>query len=99
MKKSHQTKRRAVNNVVVGCVLLFVASTGWALNLTDAKTDGSVKENGKGYLEAVNQESQDVVSLVKEINAKRKIKFAEIAKRNNISVEAVEKQAARKLME
>jgi len=36
--------------------------------------------------------------LAKEINAKRKGKFAEIAKRNNISLEAVEKQAAKKLM-
>lgn len=98
MKKSHQTKRRTIKNIVVGCVLLLLASTGWALDLQEEKSNGSVKENGKGYLEVVDKNNQDVASFVEEINAKRKTKFAEIAKRNNISLEAVEKQAAKKLM-
>lgn len=79
------------------CALVAVTSQAWALDLKDAKKGGLVKEQGNGYLVVVNESHSDAVELVKSINQKRKAKYAEIAKRNNISLSAVEKQAAKKL--
>ena len=80
------------------CVLLVITSQAWALNLQEAKSSGAVKETATGYLVVVDAEQKEAVSLVKDINVKRKSRYTEIANRNNISVRSVEMQAAKKLM-
>ncbi|OUS28933.1 hypothetical protein A9Q99_10705 [Gammaproteobacteria bacterium 45_16_T64] len=77
--------------------LIAVTSSAWALDLKDAKASGAVKEKGNGYLVVVSETNKDAVALVKDVNGKRKAKYADIAKRNNISLGSVEKQAAKKL--
>lgn len=88
----------SIKHFVAAGTLLVVASSAWALSLQDAKSAGFVKEGSNGYLEVVATANEDAVSLVKDINVKRQSKYEEIAKRNNISIQAVEKQAAKKLM-
>lgn len=87
-----------VKHLVAVVLLLAVASSAWALNLQEAKSAGLVKETAMGYLEVVDVGNNDVSGLVKDVNEKRKSKYSEIAKRNNISLQAVEKQAGKKLM-
>ena len=94
MKKITNT----IKNLSAACVLLVITSQVWALNLQEAKSSGVVKETASGYLVVVDTEQKEAVSLVKDINVKRKSKYTEIANRNNIPVRSVEMQAAKKLM-
>ncbi|OUR87079.1 hypothetical protein A9Q81_26820 [Gammaproteobacteria bacterium 42_54_T18] len=78
--------------------LLVITSQAWALNLQEAKSNGFVKETATGYLIVVDTTQKEAVSLVEDINVKRKNRYTEIANRNNVPVRSVEKQAAKKLM-
>ena len=70
----------------------------FALELQDAKAQGLVGETPSGYLEAVKS-TPEADQLVKEINAKRKIHYQEIAKKNNTPLSTVEKMAGKKALE
>ena len=74
---------------------LSVALPAMALDLGQAKAKGLVGETSSGYIAAVKA-SGDVNSLVKDINAQRKAHYKKIAKKNNISLEAVEVRAGQK---
>ena len=71
----------------------------FAIDLQTAKDQGLVGETTSGYLEAVKSPSQEVSTLVAEINSLRKQKYEEIAKRNNTSLQAVELLAGKKAIE
>lgn len=94
MKKITNT----IKHLSAACVLFVITSQAWALNLQEAKSNGLVKETATGYLVVVDAGQKEAVSLVKDINVKRKSRYKEIANRNNISVRSVEMQAAKKLM-
>ena len=66
-----------------------------ALDLGEAKSKGLVGETTCGYLAAVKA-SKEVNALVNDINRKRKSHYEKIAKKNNISLEAVEVRAGQK---
>ena len=74
---------------------LFFSALAFALTLGEAKERGLVGERDNGYLGIVVQQS-DVQSLIAEINAKRKSKYTALAERNNITLQDVEKLAAKK---
>ncbi len=76
-------------------VLAFTASA-FALDLQSARSQGLVKENSSGYIEAV-QSSSEVDALVSEVNAKRKKEYERISKENGQSVDVVGKLAAEQL--
>ncbi|MFT4941534.1 MAG: hypothetical protein ACI88A_004604 [Paraglaciecola sp.] len=99
MKTSNrkQFKNSKVVIFFTAFALLF-SSLAFALTLDEAKEHGLVGEQTNGYLGAVVQQS-DVQSLIAEINAKRKSKYTELAERNNISLQDVEKLAAKKAFE
>lgn len=82
---------------VLIATLLFSA-TVFALELDSAKATGLVGEQENGYLGAV-VESAEVITLINDINAKRKAKYQELADKNNITLEQVEKLAAKKAYE
>jgi uncharacterized protein YdbL (DUF1318 family) len=77
---------------------LLFSSLALALTLDEAKQRGLVGEQTNGYLGAVVQQSE-ALSLVAEINAKRKSKYTVLAEKNNISLQDVEKLAAKKTYE
>jgi uncharacterized protein YdbL (DUF1318 family) len=86
---------------ITALVLSFAAApAAWAADLDSAKAAGQVGERADGYLGLVNPGAPPAVKqLVDEVNAKRKAKYAEIAKQNGTSVAAVAALAGPKLIE
>ena len=79
---------------------LLLAGPAMADPLGDAKQAGLLGERMDGYLGAVKPGAPgNVVSLMNEINAKRKAEYARIAAKNGQTVEVVEKLIAAKLYE
>ncbi len=78
----------------IAFTLLFT-SYCFALDLQGAKIQGLVGEKPSGYLGVVKDQA-GVVSLVKDINNKRKAKYSEIAASNGTSLDSVEKLAGQK---
>ncbi|MBQ4848956.1 YdbL family protein [Pseudoalteromonas sp. MMG012] len=66
-----------------------------ALTLTNAKSQGLVGETESGYLALVTSNPQ-AQALIKSVNAKRKSKYAQLAKKNNLSLSQVETLAGQK---
>lgn len=81
--------------LILGSVVILFSSLVFALGLDEAKDDGLVGEQEDGYLGVVVQQ-KDAVKLVTEVNALRKAKYAELAAKNGITLEQVEKLAAKK---
>ncbi len=66
--------------------------------LDDAKAEGLVGEQMDGYVGIVGGNG-NVQGLVDDINAKRRAKYAEIAKKRSAPTEAVAQIAGKKLIE
>ena len=81
-------------------ILLLLVSAGdlKAGPLDDAKSQGLVGEQSDGYLGAVSGDGS-VQGLINDINAKRKAKYEEIAKKRGAPTEAVAQIAGKKLVE
>lgn len=81
-------------------LLAAPAPGAWAEDLDAAKAAGWIGERPDGFLGIVNPEAPaDVKKLVTEINAKRKQKYAEIAKENGTAIDAVAALAGQKVIE
>ncbi|WP_339136755.1 MAG: YdbL family protein [Candidatus Electrothrix sp. GW3-4] len=77
---------------------LLLCQPVFALDLQAAKAQGLVGETPTGYLDVVKA-SPDAQQLIKDINAKRKAHYQQIAKKNKTPLSAVEKLAGQKAME
>lgn len=64
-----------------------------------AKASGKLQEQGNGYLTQGPGADGDLVALMNQINSLRKEKYAAIARKNGVPIEAVEMSAGQKLME
>jgi uncharacterized protein len=83
-------------------VLLALALPGSAsaLDLEAAKTQGLVGERADGYLGVVAAKpSADVKALASSVNAQRRAKYEEIARKNGTAVDAVAALAGEKLVQ
>ncbi|MBT8421308.1 MAG: YdbL family protein [Gammaproteobacteria bacterium] len=78
--------------------MLLISAPLFALSLADAKSQGLVGETSSGYIDARGSKGA-VQSLVTSVNAKRRARYKEISARNGTSLDAVEKLAAKKLIE
>lgn len=82
--------------------LLLIASLCFVGTLNAADLDGSKKagqvgEQSDGYVGLVSSGApSDVAAMVKEVNAKRKAVYADIAKKNNININDVAKLTGKK---
>ncbi|WJG10686.1 YdbL family protein [Aliiglaciecola sp. LCG003] len=90
-------KIKVLIQAIVMASLLFSHSV-LAVELSSAKQGGLVGEQDNGYLGVV-VERPDILALVNDINEKRKAKYEELARDNNITVAQVEKLAAKKAFE
>jgi len=81
------------------CVLVFLAVPVLAIDLQTAKEQGQVGETSEGYLAAVVSPDTEVKELIADINTKRKLKYEEIAVKNGIDLDKVEKLAGKKAIE
>ncbi len=77
-------------------MLALFALPASALNLSQAKSQGLVKETASGYLVAAKP-SAEVNALVSKINAGRKAEYQRIADKRGTPLSAVEQQAGKKL--
>jgi uncharacterized protein YdbL (DUF1318 family) len=81
-------------------VLVLAAAPALAADLDGAKAAGQVGERVDGYLGLVDADAPgDVKALVESVNAGRREKYAEIATKRNVPVDAVAAQAGAKLIE
>jgi hypothetical protein len=81
-------------------LLLFGALAANAATLDGAKSAGQIGEGVDGYVHLVDKNAPDAVkALVKDVNNKRRGKYASIAKTRGTSVEDVAALAGAKLVE
>jgi len=73
---------------------LLITTHAFALSLGEAKQQGLVGEQISGYLGTVTATSA-TTALVKDINAKRKQRYQDIAQRNGTNLESVEMLAGK----
>lgn len=89
------------NKIVVTSLFLvsmLFSHIVFAIGLDEAKDQGLVGEKDTGYLGVVVAQ-QDALRLVEDINAKRKAVYLELADKNGITLQQVEKLAAIKAYE
>jgi uncharacterized protein YdbL (DUF1318 family) len=91
---------------VVIALFLSVSTSTWAGSALSsaqvntykhAKATGKLVEKGDGYLSASSGTNHKLVSLMEKVNTLRKIKYSTIAKKNKVSLRAVEMSAGKKL--
>jgi len=79
-------------------ILMGMTAGVWAAPLDDAKAAGLVGERPDGYLAAVQPNPPpDIAALVKEVNAKRRAAYEDIAAKENVPVDQVGAVTAEKL--
>ncbi|TNC86836.1 MAG: hypothetical protein CSH37_02985 [Thalassolituus sp.] len=78
---------------------LFLSVVVTAMELDDAKNMGLVGEAPNGYLGLVSTDSPEAAALIVEINAKRKVRYQEIANKQNTQLVNIERIAGEKLIE
>jgi uncharacterized protein YdbL (DUF1318 family) len=84
---------------LLALLALALPGTATALDLDAAKGKGLVGEKADGYLGVVAASPPaDVQNLAESVNAKRRAKYEEIARKNGTSVDAVAALAGRKLV-
>tara|TARA_R110002049_G_scaffold24316_7_gene86390 strand:- start:2057 stop:2392 length:336 start_codon:yes stop_codon:yes gene_type:complete len=94
MQRTHFFRR-----TLAGLALsLTMTMSALAMDLDQAKASGLVGETNMGYIAAVKP-SPEVDALVVSINSQRKVYYQEIAKKNDISLQAVEARAGLKAIE
>lgn len=76
--------------ILLLCLALVGTNSALALTLHEAKAAGLVGERNDGYLGYVaTPPTEEVKTLVKSVNDKRRAKFSETAGKNNIRTEQV----------
>jgi len=82
--------------ILVGALSLLMSLSAFALDLTQAKSQGLIGEQANGYVGLVKN-SAEAKLLVEDINAKRKEAYISLAKKNNLNLQDVEVLAGKKL--
>lgn len=83
--------------VLVLALAPLVSAPAFAGDLNSAKAQGYVGERPDGYLGLVKSAPPDVRRLVDDINAKRRARYADIAKKRGTDRRAVEAIAGSKV--
>jgi uncharacterized protein YdbL (DUF1318 family) len=81
-------------------ILLLIGLPAAAGSLSSAKAAGQVGEKPDGYVGLVDEGAPaEIRELVQDINARRRVKYEEIAKKSGAAVNAVAARAGTKLIE
>lgn len=79
---------------------LLISTPALAIELDAAKSQGLVGERADGYLGiVVESPSAEVKALVEDVNAKRRVRYQEIADNNSIDLADVEARAGQRAIE
>jgi len=87
--------------IILSCLLFFFTPLmAFGVTLDEAKQQGSLGERPDGYLGlAKPPATPDVISLMKDINNKRRDVYKGIAEKNGTALSAVEALAGKKAIE
>ena len=89
-----------VRVLAIALTLCFAALPAFAQSLDQAKEAGLVGEKIDGFVGVVPADAPaEVRAMVDRINAERRAKYTEIAKKQNAPLDAVAKIAGQKLIE
>ena len=83
--------------ILIGTLTLLMSLSAFALDFTQAKSQGLIGEQINGYIGQV-KESTETKALAEEINTKRKKAYIDLAKKNNLKLQDVEILAGKKLI-
>ena len=72
-------------------MIILLSSQLFASELSDAKQAGLIGEQANGYIGFVTAVSNDIKSLVKSVNSKRKARYMKIAKDKKLPLSEVTK--------
>ena len=78
--------------------LMVIVPQAMAIGLDAARHQGLVGEIPNGYIGAIKAGDAEVDRLVADVNAKRRSRYSQIAKKNRLSVSSVAEQAGVKLI-
>lgn len=77
----------------------MLVGQAWAQSLAEAKEAGWIGERPNGYLGLVKPDTpNNIKKLVQDINAKRRARYLEIAKKNGTKLEAIQAIVGAKLI-
>lgn len=70
--------------------LMLLLQNAWAIDIRDAKAQGLVGEANTGYIAAVQTPANaEVRALIADVNAKRKARFEDTAKKTSTTIAQV----------
>jgi uncharacterized protein YdbL (DUF1318 family) len=76
--------------ILILCLAFLGSTPALAMDLHEAKAAGLIGERNDGYLGfVVTPPGEDVKTLVKDVNNKRKAKFSSTAEKNKVQTEQV----------
>ena len=79
-----------MKKLLAAIVLTFALQTAWAIDIDTAKAQGLVGESNTGYLAAVKTPASDEVqTLIKSVNDKRRSAFEKTAASTTATVDQV----------
>lgn len=88
-----------IKSLFITASLLLMSQLSLALTLDEARSQGLLGENAKGYVELTPRGNSDAKALMTEINNQRKAKYAKIATKQKTELTAIEKIAGEKIVE
>jgi uncharacterized protein YdbL (DUF1318 family) len=91
-------RQRSKTTLCTLVMALLLAAPAVALELGEAKSRGMIGETANGYIAAVVS-SAEADALVSSINQQRRDRYQQIARKNSISLEAVEVRAGQKAIQ
>ena len=87
-----------IRSIYAIIITLFLVSPVSAATVSEAKASGHACEHTNGYLRATADAPQEVKTLIKNVNAKRKTQYMKIAEKNGVKVDQVAKLTAQRLI-
>lgn len=88
-----------LKSILLATAILIASPFSLALTLDEARNQGLLGENAKGYVELTPRGNEEAKALMAEINSQRKAKYIEIAAKQNTDLAAIEKIAGEKIIE
>lgn len=88
-----------LKSLLIATTLLLTSQLSLALTLDEARSQGLLGENTRGYVELTPRGKSDAEALMTEINSQRKARYLEIATKQKTELTAIEKIAGEKIIE
>ncbi|HFB65556.1 MAG TPA: DUF1318 domain-containing protein [Aeromonadales bacterium] len=87
--KLHQLKF-----AIIALFISILSQNAFSMLVSDAKAKGLVGEQANGYVGIVTPApSKEVIAMVKEVNSKRREIYSQLAKKQNLTLAAIEEIA------